>query len=65
MYAAGRGVPKDRVEAYQWFHLSADQGDKYAVEYRRELVAEMTPEQIAEAKKRAAAFVPKKNPPKD
>jgi len=25
----------------------------------------MTPEQIADAKKRATAFVPKKNPPKD
>jgi TPR repeat protein len=30
MYASGRGVPQDRIEAGDWYRKAADQGDAYA-----------------------------------
>jgi hypothetical protein len=55
MHATGQGVPKDYVEAYFWLSLAARHGDKQAVEAREYLAEQMTPEQMAEAKKRAEA----------
>ena len=50
----GKGIPRDDVEAYRWFLLSK-------IFNSHEAVARlMTPEQIEEAKRRAAAFVPRK-----
>jgi len=74
MYSKGQGVRLDLVEAYKWLNLSAVSGGKLdgalgdlvAQEYARwarhrdELEKKMTPEQIAEAQRRSAAFVPKK-----
>ncbi len=51
-YLAGEGVPCDRVEAYKWFHLAAENGDRKAGKNRDSIAAEMTPEQIEEAKRR-------------
>ncbi len=65
MHLGGHFVTQDYVEAYKWFSLAADQAEKGALAYREGMLALMTPEQITEAKIRAAAFVPKKNPPKD
>jgi S1-C subfamily serine protease len=54
-------VPKDYVEAYKWFNLCAAQGHLNAAQSVRDSIAEqMTPEQIAEAQRRSAAFVPRK-----
>ncbi|WP_447971615.1 tetratricopeptide repeat protein [Nitrospira sp. M1] len=33
MYYKGEGIPKDLVQAKQWFHLAANQGNAYAQEY--------------------------------
>ena len=52
-YVSGDGVPRDLVEAWRWFHLAAEKGDRKAGKNRDSISSEMTPEQIAEARKRA------------
>lgn len=64
-YLNGEGVPQDYVEAYKWFNLSAAQDDSLStkgisVQERNSITRLMTPEQIAEGQRRAAAFVPQK-----
>jgi len=63
-YKAGEGVSKDLVQAYVWFDLAAkaysagaDRDD--AIKHRDSVVAEMTPDQIAKAKKIAAEWKPR------
>ena len=57
----GRGVPVDYVEAYKWYNLAAAQGVDDEANQNREIISrKMTPEQIAEAQRRSAAFVPRK-----
>ncbi len=62
MYANGQGVPQDYVEAHMWFNLAAawSSGEDRVVYVRnRDLAAErMTPEQIAEAQRRAREWTP-------
>ena len=53
-YLAGDGVEADPVEAYCWFHLAAEAGDRKAGKNRDTVAAGLTPEQIAEAIRRAA-----------
>ena len=60
-YYRGKGVQKDFVEAYKWASLPSASGDESALKWRDYLMSKMTPEQIAEGQKRAAAFVPKKS----
>ncbi|MGA9777156.1 MAG: tetratricopeptide repeat-containing serine protease family protein [Verrucomicrobiia bacterium] len=57
MYAKGQGVPQDYVEAYKWYNLAAAQGETYAVTNRDSITGSMTPDQIAEGQRLAAAFV--------
>jgi TPR repeat protein len=59
MYDDGDGVPKDKVQAYKWLSLAATNGDKPAPMLRDLLAKEMTPAQIAEAKKLASEWKPK------
>lgn len=59
MYDDGNGVPKDKVQAYKWLSLAATNGDKPAPMLRDLLAKEMTPAQIAEAKKLASEWKPK------
>jgi S1-C subfamily serine protease len=57
----GRGTPQDYVEAYKWLNLAAASGQlPSAGENRNGLAKLMTPIQIAEAQRRAAAFTPGK-----
>jgi hypothetical protein len=60
MYMTGQGVPQDYVLAHMWLNLAASQipaskkEDRDEAVKARDLVAsKMTPEQIAEAQKRA------------
>ena len=57
---SGSCVPKDYVEAYKWYILGAAWDADIADKNREKIALLMTPKQIAEGKKRAAAFVPKK-----
>lgn len=59
MYDDGNGLPKDKVQAYKWLSLAATNGDKPAPMLRDLLAKEMTPAQIAEAKKLASEWNPK------
>jgi TPR repeat protein len=56
----GRGVEKDFIEAYKWLKLASDQGDKDAGTAFAVIDKIMTSQEIAEARKRADAFRPKK-----
>jgi TPR repeat protein len=58
-YEMGEGVPKDLVQAYMWFNLAAAQSLELAAERRGIIEKQMTPDQIAQAQRLSAAFVPK------
>ena len=57
-YTGGQGVPRDYVEAYKWLDLAAahaSAADRSAyVDSRDALAKNMTPQQLAEARTRAA-----------
>jgi TPR repeat protein len=57
MYETGRGVPQDNVEAHRWQDLAAaratGEDQKKFAEGRDELARSMTPDQVAEARRRA------------
>ena len=59
MYDDGQGVPHDIVQAQKWYILAATNGDKPAALLRDALANQMTPAQIAEAKKLAQEWKPK------
>lgn len=62
-YANGDGVPRNYIEAYKWESLAAAQGINMAKNYLSSDEMRMTPEQIAEAQRLAAAFIPRKESP--
>jgi TPR repeat protein len=53
MYAFGSGVPQDYVIAHMYFNVAAADWHKEAAEYRDWIEKDMTPSQIAEARKLA------------
>ncbi len=59
-YLKGEGLPKDYVRAYKWISLAAAQGHRLAIRAMPIVARRMTPAQIAEAKRMAAQFRPKK-----
>ena len=57
----GDGVARDLVVSHMWFTLAARQGDRLSALYaqgRGEVEERMTPEQIDEARRRAADWLP-------
>ncbi len=64
MYHGGQGLAQDDVEACKWLDLSVAKGridlEKQSAKTRKELRQRMTPQQLAEASRRVAAFVPRK-----
>lgn len=60
MYGAGRGVVQDFVHAHMWLNIaaaSASPPDEQLRRARDVLAGEMTPEQVAEAQRRASAWM--------
>jgi len=59
-YFTGVGVPQDLVEAWKWLTLSADrlkgQARELVLGNRRVIEEKLTPEQLADAKRRVAAW---------
>ena len=55
MYAEGRGVVQDFVQAHRWYNLAAAAGDPDAPALRDAVARQMTSEQIAQAQQLAAA----------
>jgi len=66
MYWKGDGVKQDMVEGYKWLLLA---GDKFTINHRQmtldQFATQLTPDQIAEAIRRAKEFVPKRTGPED
>jgi hypothetical protein len=54
MYRDGVGVERDLVEAYSWFSAAGDNSVMDGFAYRGEIARQMSAEQIAEGKRRAA-----------
>jgi len=60
MYEEGRpGLPQDLVQTHMWFNLAAAQGNPDAANFRNDVAAEMTPEQVAEAQRLAQEWLTK------
>jgi uncharacterized protein len=60
-YANGRGVSQDYIEAYKWFNGAAAIAShkdvrERAMKHQDAVAKKMTPEQIAEAQKRASEW---------
>lgn len=52
-YSTGCAVPADLVAAHKWFNISAMRGNTEAARLRREIAAEMSEREIAEAQRAA------------
>jgi hypothetical protein len=66
LYAKGRGVPQDLVEAYKWLAVAGGQIEPNRVTVTLgDLASKLTPDQLAEAQRRAKEFVPKRTGPAD
>ena len=63
MYALGQGVPRDNIQAYMWFDLSARYSEgveRDRMGHNRDVIASyLTPAQLAEAQKLAREWKPK------
>jgi TPR repeat protein len=61
MYAQGRGVLQDFIQAHMWYNLSAAYGELRSAEARDALAKQMTPAQIAEAQRLAREWKPRED----
>ncbi len=59
-YAPGQRVPKDVVEAKQWFALGETHGENQRSDLGDMIVKQLMPALLAEAEKRAEEFMPAK-----
>jgi uncharacterized protein len=57
MYSVGRSVPIDFVTAHKWFNLAAMRGNSDANRLRREIAAQMSGSEIAQAQRAARAWL--------
>jgi len=57
MYATGRTVDANLVEAHKWLNIAAFRGSAEAARYRRELAGEMTAADIALAQRQAREWI--------
>lgn len=65
-YAKGEGVPQNLVEAYKWAAVAAHLPDPNSGDViLRDLENKLTPQQLAEAKRGAKEFAPKRVGPAD
>lgn len=60
LYEIGQGVPQNMVLAHMWYSLAAAGGDSEAARLRDTVGKLLTPAQMAEAKKLARDWKPKK-----
>ena len=56
LYLTGAGVPVDRVEAYAWLGLAAEQGEREALELQPGLQAELSDAELQQARQRAQRY---------
>lgn len=58
MYANGRGVPQDYIQAYKWFSLSEARGNEEAEKSLANCAGHMTSAQITEARQLVVEWKP-------
>lgn len=58
-YSKGQGIPRDYKKAFYWFSLSAKLGHKDAAKKRDLIAKKLTPQQLSEAKEKAAQILKK------
>jgi TPR repeat protein len=63
LYRAGRGVPRDLIQAYKWYRLSEQFANTTWSDELRELANLMTTTEIAEAERMASEWRPHKENP--
>lgn len=56
LYLTGAGVPVDRVEAYAWLDLAAEQGERDALDRQPGLQAELSDAELQQARDRALRY---------
>ena len=56
LYRVGQGVPKDRIEAYAWLLLAAEQGEREALDGQPGLQAELSDAELQQAWQRAQQY---------
>ena len=56
LYEKGQGVPQSDVNALSFYTLAAVNGDARAMSERNRLTVWMSPDQVAEAQRRAREF---------
>jgi hypothetical protein len=59
MYRDGQGVPVRPIDAYMWFSLSSQNGNRKAAAERDLIAREMTPAQVTEAQRRVREWLQK------
>ena len=59
MFADGRGVDEDKVQAWTLLNIAAERGDKEAVAKRDALAADLRPGQLAAGERRTQKLAPK------
>lgn len=57
MYAEGKGVPQNYIEAHKWFNISAANQSVMGRKKRSQIEKRMTPEQISKAQKLAREWM--------
>jgi TPR repeat protein len=56
LHLAGAGVPQDRIEAYAWLGLAAEQGERDALELQPSVQAELSDAELQQAWQRAQQY---------
>ena len=56
MYAQGKGVPRDRVEAYAWFRNAAVRGHQLAKQGEKRVAKSMSEEELARGQSLAGEY---------
>jgi TPR repeat protein len=56
LYLAGEGMPEDRVEAYAWLLLAAEQGERDARDLAPGVRAELSDAELQQARDRALRY---------
>lgn len=57
MYAAGRQVAMDLIQAHKWFNLAAMRGNEAARRYRAEIAGDLTRAEISTAQRLAREWL--------
>jgi len=60
MYRLGKGVPQNYILAYMWFDFAVKGGSSNARALKSLVAAQMSPAEIAEAKRLAGGWTPQK-----